>query len=760
MNLLEEWFGDSPSPDRRICTFALPGPRVHWHLTAEAASKTALSDTGEAYFGVGLVRPVVRGRGKAEDIVGIGGLWADLDWRSTKAGKPLAGDPETLLEFVRTLPVAPSCIVNSGGGLHLYWIFREPWVFDSDAERDRAAAIAHDWHAWIISRAPAWQLENCGDLSRVLRVPGTMNRKYGEAVPCEILESNDSRYSPDDFEDFVAPHETNGHAATAPVTGYPKAFESKFAALLQGNEQFRATWDRDRHDLADSSPSGYDLSLATLAAVERWTDPEIHLLIDKHRNFYGDKPEKARRPDYLRRTIDKARTAAAEMLAMGAASDDVDLSGIFNQSEEKTAVSPDPGQTPADLLRIPGFVSELMDFTLATAPYPNSALAFAGAIAMQSLLSARKVRDSMDNRTNLYVLALASSGSGKDWPRKVNVRLAHAAGILDRMGDRFASAEGLEDALSRHPAMLFQTDEIDSLLAAATAGREGRYDSIVAAMLNFYSQSNSVFKTRKKSGKDGEGATIVDPSLTLFGTATPRRYYESVGDKLMVNGFFARMLTFDAGHRGFGHEVNGSADLPARLVATAKAWEKMKPGGNLSGEFPQPDTVPATEDADRILRDCRELADEEFARCESAADEGGMASWARTWERARKLALLYACSARPLDALEIDEPAARWASALSVHQTRRALYLASVYRRNNEFEGKVTKLLDLLRRWHRDNGPDAWMQFRLIGRKLRWDPRDHDGVRRSLLETGELEVREFKSGGRNGKEYRLVSKKR
>ncbi|MFO0903709.1 MAG: bifunctional DNA primase/polymerase [Pirellulales bacterium] len=45
----------------------------------------------------------------------------------------------------------------------------------------------------------------------------------------------------------------------------------------------------------------------------------------------------------------------------------------------------DPGPLPAELLRVPGFVSEVMDYCLETAPYPNQALAFCGALPRRSV---------------------------------------------------------------------------------------------------------------------------------------------------------------------------------------------------------------------------------------------------------------------------------------------------------------------------------------------------------------------------------------
>ena len=52
---------------------------------------------------------------------------------------------------------------------------------------------------------------------------------------------------------------------------------------------------------------------------------------------------------------------------------------------------PDPGPASPELFRVPGFVSEVMDHCLATAPYPNVPLAFCGALALQAVLAGRKV---------------------------------------------------------------------------------------------------------------------------------------------------------------------------------------------------------------------------------------------------------------------------------------------------------------------------------------------------------------------------------
>src|SRR5262249_51344403 len=169
--------------------------------------------------------------------------------------------------------------------------------------------------------------------------------------------------------------------------------------------------------------------------------------------------------------------------------------------------NPDPGPVPEDLLSVPGFVDEVMGHTLRTAPYPERALAFGGALALQAFLAGRKVRDEADNRTNLYVLALANSGAGKDHPRKVNQRVLLQAGLAESLGDSFASGEGIEDRLCLHPAVLFQTDEVDGLMAKINLGKDARYEGIMSVLLKMYTSASALYPMRVKAGKE---AGVID----------------------------------------------------------------------------------------------------------------------------------------------------------------------------------------------------------------------------------------------------------
>lgn len=385
----------------------------------------------------------------------------------------------------------------------------------------------------------------------------------------------------------------------------------------------------------------------------------------------------------------------------------------------------DPGPMPEHMLRIPGFVSEVMDYCLATAPYPNQVMAFAGALVLQAFLAGRKVRDPGDNRTNLYLLGLAHSAAGKDWPRKINTRILHEIGLAGCTGERFASGEGIQDALHLSPSMLFQTDEIDGMLQSINKSRDARHENIMTTLLTLYSCANSVFPMRRKAGKESPGS-IDQPSLVIFGTAIPNHYYEALSERMLTNGFFARMVILECGQRGAGQEPT-IVQIPSRVLETARWWHDYRPGtGNLQDWHPVPAVVPHTDQAKGLLIAARIEAEAEYQRAELSGDAVGTTVWGRVSEQSRKLALLYAISQDAKNP-EIGREAAEWAVAFVLHQTRRMLCMAGRHVSRNDFDAMAKEMLRVLRAWSEKRANRPMPEWEL-SRRLPWKPSDHDDV--------------------------------
>ena len=414
----------------------------------------------------------------------------------------------------------------------------------------------------------------------------------------------------------------------------------------------------------------------------------------------------------------------------------VDLSGLLTTIDAPQEAGPssngDPGPLPPDMLRVPGFVSEVMDFCLETAPYPNPVMAFAGALSLLAFLAGRKVRDSGDNRTNIYLLGLAHSSAGKDWPRKLNTRILHEVGMADCLGERFASGEGIQDALFQRASMLFQTDEIDGMLQSINKARDGRHEAIMSTLLTMYSSSNSVFPMRRKAGKESPGV-IDQPNLVIFGTAIPNHYYEALSERMLTNGFFARMIILEAGQRGEGQEPS-IRDLPPRVVTTARWWAEHRPGtGNLESWHPVPTIVQHTDEARRSLVETRAEAEHEYAQAESNSDPVGTTVWGRVSEQVRKLSLLHAISVNH-ESPEIDIAAVRWAASFILHQTRRMLFMAASHAADGEFDALIKRAVVILREWHVKHGPDALVPAWYLRRRLKQRPGDFKDIVVELAE--------------------------
>ena len=386
----------------------------------------------------------------------------------------------------------------------------------------------------------------------------------------------------------------------------------------------------------------------------------------------------------------------------------------------------DPGPMPAEMLRVPGFVSEVMDHCLAIAPYPNPVMAFGGALSLQGFLAGRRVRDSGDNRTNLYLLGLAHSGAGKDQSRKVNSDIIHAIGLGDCLGQHFASGEGIQDALFLTPCMLFQTDEIDGMLQSINKSRDARHEAIMSTMLTMYSSANSFFPMRRKAGKESPGV-IDQPCLGLYGTAIPNHYYEALSERMLTNGFFARMIILEAGPRAPGQEPS-IRELPPRVLATARWWADYRPGtGNLQDWHPVPTIVEHAEQAKALLIETRLEAEGEYSKAEAASDAVGTTVWGRVSEQTRKLALIYAISEDHLSP-RISLAAVQWASRFVMHQTRRMLFMAATHVADGEFDALLKRTVEILRQWRDKHGPKALMPEWELRRRLKQRPGDFKDI--------------------------------
>jgi hypothetical protein len=315
-----------------------------WHqimLTALDVIKTAQDH--DVYVGCGVARNNLgpHRRAKMSEIVGIPGLWLDIDLFDPDAHKKhnLPADIETATDLVSTFPLLPTITIHSGHGLQYWWIFDEFYSFGRASENAVAATLLHDftWSMRAYARQRGFEIDMTFDLSRVFRIPGTNNCKTNKPVPVRIFEMTGKKYALDlvrrcveDLKQLAPKVEGDDSRNAAPVSmsiGVQEASENalflmdseaeppalKFSMLLEVEPRFKASWDLKRQEFKDQSPSSYDYSLATFALQSGWTWQEtVNLLIAFRRT--RNLPQKLRY-DYYYRTLAKASETINKSLA-------------------------------------------------------------------------------------------------------------------------------------------------------------------------------------------------------------------------------------------------------------------------------------------------------------------------------------------------------------------------------------------------------------------------------------------------------------
>ena len=236
----------------------------------------------DLYIGCGLVPEehiqylrTIRGgqykRCPIKKIIGIPGLWADFDIEPGKIP-----DRDTAYKILDKLP-SPTMIVDSGHGMHIWWLFKELWMFDDDKERKAAIHLSKAWSQYLkeVAEKFSCSLDSVPDLSRVLRVPGTINNKNKKSpVPVTLAKFDDNlRYNPDDFDQLTDHIEIPKYSRKKMTTGRRKSTKSpsdqisdndlikKMFASRKG-EKIKKLFDGDIKDYKNDS-SAADMALCS-----------------------------------------------------------------------------------------------------------------------------------------------------------------------------------------------------------------------------------------------------------------------------------------------------------------------------------------------------------------------------------------------------------------------------------------------------------------------------------------------------------------
>lgn len=225
-DFLKTVYGNCDSGFLTITT--LPNAKTVWFEISELENAVRYAENQgthtNVFFGVGLRKNILKNnlRGGENDISCVTALYADIDIKSdAHAQKSLPQTLDEAVDFLNYLALKPSIIVNSGNGIHGYWIFDTPYKITDLESRNRIVSLFKGFGKYINTEAKkrSWKIDNVSDLARILRLPGTLNYKLKTKAKCEVISSNKNRYK---INDFSKTCETSGITKTEYDDTQPK----------------------------------------------------------------------------------------------------------------------------------------------------------------------------------------------------------------------------------------------------------------------------------------------------------------------------------------------------------------------------------------------------------------------------------------------------------------------------------------------------------------------------------------------------------
>jgi hypothetical protein len=154
------------------------------------------------YFAPNSLKRPLNKKAMKDDVLTVDCFWADIDpsqtatsveietWRA-KRRQEFAGSPPG------DLP-APTWIIDSGRGFWIFWRLRAPLPVDGKHGRLTASIEAY---GRMIEQAFAPWADNCRNIERIARLPGTVNHKTG-GIAGIVAHNHDAVY---ELKDFPSP---------------------------------------------------------------------------------------------------------------------------------------------------------------------------------------------------------------------------------------------------------------------------------------------------------------------------------------------------------------------------------------------------------------------------------------------------------------------------------------------------------------------------------------------------------------------------
>lgn len=354
---------------------------------------------------------------------------------------------------------------------------------------------------------------------------------------------------------------------------------------------------------------------------------------------------------------------------------------------------------PEQILDAPNLIGDVMKYILNTSMFPQPVLALGAAITLVGTLMIHRVKTDTNLRTNMFIVNMARSGSGKDHARKCIKKILRTMGKEELLIGKPKSDTAVYKAMKRKKCRaILLLDEMGRFLQNITSNKAGSYQQgITTALMDIFNEAGDIYTGDEYASNADQGgrADLEQPGLCVIGTSVKDHVFGALSSKDAIDGFLARWLLFETDRYDIDVLDREMAEPPVDLLEKLMAWETHPTNANPQGNIQEmeiiPKMVPFTDDAkdmiQRYRRECRVEANKVYRK-----NGIGDALWNRAAEHAAKLSLVAHRMGEPIGALEM-----KW--AIDLVNNRMAYTLACLEDNvsDNQQEASTKKMLGIIK---------------------------------------------------------------
>ncbi len=350
-------------------------------------------------------------------------------------------------------------------------------------------------------------------------------------------------------------------------------------------------------------------------------------------------------------------------------------------------------QTPnSTIWKPPGILGEISDYIFETAIRPQRAFALSAAITLCGTVLGRKYAGETDLRTNIYIISVGDTASGKDYPRKAVKEILITANLTELLGgENIASGQAILSRLSITPSVIFQLDEFGLLMQSIKSKGSGRHSQeILDNLMKLFSSANTVYISTEYADQNQRPRISIDyPCININATTTAGNFYKAMSSAQVISGYLNRFLVIDESDtkRPRRTKTRQKTAIPDSIIAwidDAHSLRSIRKGGSIVGiNLNAPFIVKKDREATELFD---AFEDEiEFRMNNTSKILNDIKLLARSWEHADKLALISAIGDN-VQAPKINKEHAEWAIEFVRYHTDRLILIIRDRIADSEFE--------------------------------------------------------------------------